>query len=433
MATDPVLYAAINNLKEPIGAARIVPLNFSSASYLDAGSIFKSEDYPDLAKVLPTGCQGTFFTKINIPTTTNSKTRIAISDDGTKIVYFLFEKPFYNQSTPYAQIGVGISEIWASDDGGSTWTHSSWTSDNNHVWTDIVADRNNGFVLIGCKVTVTSGYAASPTSTNSYLITSTSTNGIDWNTTVLSTLSSYYPDSFLITKNNTWICAAGGNPSFRRLQNDVWTIISSAGGVAVSSSLPPLIISFKDFLIFSNANISSTNSIYTYVSNNNGNSLSVVYNGSSAAGYIQSFFCNKIDCIAYKYSSTKSLFYATRSRNGVDWITISTDLDLKPYVKPTIGMENFFLSTSETSTTVNRSFNGGDTWDYYAPIYVDGVINNSLLSSNTCTNFDKTICCISVPGENYILRSVDSTYNTYKVLAPATSTTPGTKVVIRAK
>jgi hypothetical protein len=189
---------------------------------------------------------------------------------------------------------------------------------------------------------------------------------------------------------------------------------------------------FKDSLLFSYGTISSGPN-YTYISYDDGATISQAFKLDSTGGYTASFICNKTDCISTRYTTTKS-YYSNHSSNGINWVLASSsDLDMKTYVTPTIGMENFFLSTIEASTTVNRSFNGGVTWDYYAPIYIDGVKNDRRLSSITCTNFDKTICCILAAGEDYILRSVDSTYNTYKVLAPATSTTPGTKIVVRAK
>ena len=52
MAFDAITFSGLNGLKAPVGSILQVPNNFSSENYLDSGSTFYAENYPDLANVV---------------------------------------------------------------------------------------------------------------------------------------------------------------------------------------------------------------------------------------------------------------------------------------------------------------------------------------------------------------------------------------------
>jgi hypothetical protein len=52
MAFDAITFSGLNGLKAPVGSILQVPNNFSSDTYLDSGSTFYAENYPDLANVV---------------------------------------------------------------------------------------------------------------------------------------------------------------------------------------------------------------------------------------------------------------------------------------------------------------------------------------------------------------------------------------------
>jgi len=406
MATDPVLYAAINNLKEPIGAVRIVPSNFSSASYLDAGSLFKSSDYPDLAKVLPeaTGCQGTFFTKAS-PNTVPFTGILAVSDDGTKIIGFT-SGVFTNGQT---------NKMWASNDSGATWTQSNWTPTSPNTWFGIVADRNNGFVAYGNSTAATTGL----------LITSTSSDGITWSSITTHTAQTYPVSGFFISANNTWFASNGNNTSVKKYNGSTWTTVS---GVNAGMTVP----TSWNFEYFDNKIFFFSPKNGVWVSVDDGATASSVMDKGVATTSTATIKTSNSHCIM-NYNSDWQY-----SSNGINWIPLiaagyyngwGTTTAPTTYAKYSIN--DCFLTWSTWEKTVAKSLNGID-YVFSSPIYVDSVINDYMLLAGY-NNFAKDIIYITTK-EGYLLRSIASkTYDEYKLLAPATSTTPGTKIVVRAK
>jgi len=393
MATDPVLYAAINNLKEPIGAVRIVPSSFSSASYLDAGGIFKSSDYPDLAKVMPTGCQGTFFTKVEIPFA--NPTSIIISDNGVNII-------FTNSQT---------GKFWASNDSGVTWAQSTWAS-GTYTWRGIVADRNNGFVAWGSSTGTTAGV----------LVTSTSNDGITWQTVTVHASTTVYPSgTFFISSNNTWFVSL--NSGLKRYVNSTWTTVPAFNGWSTSAQ----ILNLNNNILFMH---NSTNS---YLSVDDGASTSISTLSVLSGGYSLVPETTKSYCIV-NYASTGTAAAPVTYKityDGIIWLGVNHSIEQGFSGSGGFAINDCYFNINGPRTKVARTLDG-ITWDYNAPIYVDSVKNADVLSKGY-GNFTKDYAYIVPTGKNYLFKSVPSTYSTYQLIPPATSTTPGTKVVVRAK
>ena len=407
MATDPVLYAAINNLKEPIGAVRIVPSSFSSASYLDAGGIFKSSDYPDLAKVIPKGCQGTFFTKVETPFA--DPINIVISDNGLNIVAYITGVFTAGQT----------NKMWASNDGGVTWAQSNWAPVSPNIWYSILADRDNGFVVFGTSSTVA--------------ISATSSDGINWGeiTTHTGLANTYIR---CISASNSWFGeTTTPSPLLKKYSNATWSTVtiplSNSWQTGVSNSMVTL---GNNILFF--GSISLNNS---YVTTSDGVSLSVTYIGAVTSLNMYAVSSKNYCIVGYGPSSSiaASTDYKLTS-NGFDWVSLKHNLDqgLYPFNQSvsSFPIDDYFLYINTTHrTTLIKSING-ITWDYNSPIYIDGTKNTDRLSKGY-SNFTKDYAYIVPTGKNYLFKSVPSTYSTYQLIPPATSTTPGTKIVVRAK
>jgi hypothetical protein len=406
MATDPVLYAAINNLKEPIGAARIVPSSFSSASYLDAGGIFKSDDYPDLAKALPTGCQGTFFTKVTTPFA--DPANLVISDDGTKIVAYLSAAFTAGQT----------NKMWASNDSGATWTQSNWSPVNPNTWHTILADRNNGFVAFGIASTVA--------------ISATSNDGITWSSITTHTGQTNTYIRF-ISANNSWF--AETTTSLKKYSNATWSTVALAlgnswTGLVGSNNMLNL---GKNILFFG----SSVALFNSYISSNDGVSTATTF--IAAQTNLTLYAVSSKNYCLVGYSPNSSISPTTDYKltsNGLDWTPAKYTLDQGIY-QFNYSTSNFaigdcflFINTAHRTTLIKAI--DGITWDYNSSIYIDGTKNTDLLSKGY-SNFTKDYAYIVPTGKNYLFKSVNSSYNTYQSIPPATSTTPGTKIVIRAK
>jgi hypothetical protein len=123
--------------------------------------------------------------------------------------------------------------------------------------------------------------------------------------------------------------------------------------------------------------------------------------------------------------------------DGIIWLGVNHSIEqgLAGF-GPSGGFGSFAINDcysyiSGPRTNIVRTMNGV-TWDYNAPIYIDNVKNTDLLLKGY-GNFTKDYAYIVPTGKNYLFKSVDSTYNTYQLIPPATSTTPGTKIVVRAK
>jgi len=405
MATDPVLYAAINNLKEPIGAVRIVPSSFDSSSYLDAGDIFKSSDYPDLAKVMPTGCQGTFFTKVTTPFA--DPANVVISDDGKKIVAYL--------STAFT--AGQTNKMWASNDSGVTWTQSTWNPVSPNNWYSILADRNNGFIAFG-------------TAASSVAISSTSSDGITWSaiTTHTGQTSTYIR---FISASNTWFGET--STSLRKYSNATWSTVPLALGNSWPGFTYNMLNLGKNMLFFG-----STALFNSYISSNDGVSTAATFIAAQTNSTLYAVNSKNYCLVGYSpnSSSTAPITDYKLTSNGLDWTPLKYSLDQGIY-QFNYGVSNFaiddcflFINTAHRTTLIKA--NNGITWDYNSPIYIDDVKNTDLLSKGY-GNFTKDYVYIVPTGKNYLFKSVDSTYNTYQIIPPATSTTPGTKIVVRAK
>ena len=400
MATDPVLYAAINNLKEPIGAVRIVPLSFSSASYLDAGSVFKSSDYPDLATVMPKGCQGTFFTKAETPFT--NPINIIISDNGVNIIAYITGVFTTGQT----------NKMWASNDSGVTWTQSNWVP-GTYAWRGIVADRNNGFVAWGNSTGSSSGV----------LVTSTSNDGITWQTvTVHASSTTTYPiGTFFISSSNTWFVSL--NSALKRYTNSTWTAVSLFNGWNFDAQ----ILNLNNNILFLHNSTSNYYSINDGVSTST-SSLSVLSGGYNVVPETTKSYC------VVNYASTGSAASPVTYKityDGIIWLGVNHSIEQGFGGSGGFAINDCYLNINGPRTKVARTLDG-ITWDYNAPIYVDSVKNADVLSKGY-GNFTKDYAYIVPTGKNYLFKSVPSTYSTYQLIPPATSTTPGTKVVVRAK
>jgi hypothetical protein len=400
MATDPVLYAAINNLKEPIGAVRIVPSNFSSASYLDAGGIFKSSDYPDLAKVIPTGCQGTFFTKVETPFT--NPINIIISDNGVNIIAYI-ASVFTNGQT---------NKMWASNDSGVTWTQSNWVP-VTYTWRGIVADRNNGFVAWGSSTGTTAGV----------LVTSTSNDGITWQPVTVHASTTVYPlGTFFISSNNTWFVSLG-TPALKRYVSGTWTTVPASNSWNTNAQ----ILNLNNNILFMH------NSTSSYLSFDDGVSTSTSTLSVLSGGFNSIAETTKSYCIV-NYASTGTAAAPVTYKityDGIIWLGVNHSIEQGFGGSGSFAINDCYSYISGLRTKVARTMDG-ITWDYNAPIYVDSVKNTDALSKGY-GNFTKDYAYIVPTGKNYLFKSVPSTYSTYQLIPPATSTTPGTKIVVRAK
>jgi len=406
MAIDPILYAAINNLKEPFGAARIVDSNFSSASYLNAGGIFKSSDYPNLARVLPnaTGCQGTFFTKVGSNPLPNvlpfNPASLVISDNGLNIIAYSGNVFTAGQA----------NRMWASNDGGITWAQSNWLAVSPNTWFGIVADRNNGFVAYGNSTATFSGS----------LITSKSSDGINWSSITTHSGQTYPLAGFYISANNTWFASNGNNTSVKKSANGTgsWSTVSGiSSGMTVPTSW--------QFGNFENRIFFFAPKLGVWVSSDDGSTAGSLIAAGTATTSTVIFRSTKSYCLI-NYNSGDWQY----SLNGYNWSQI-------PYASiSTIGntvIDDWLFSFNAGSKTGSKSVNGIN-YNMSSPIYVDDTILTASDPgpSSWYSNFTRTIL-YALTSNFSLIKSVDSTYDTYKVLAPATSTTPGTKVVIRAK
>lgn len=94
MSFDPVTYSSVMAIIEPVGAMKLVPSSFSNDKYVDTGSSFDPEVYPQLAAMYAAGVDPATVSTVEIPAIpqTLSKSNRALS---TLLVTFEYDSRLY--------------------------------------------------------------------------------------------------------------------------------------------------------------------------------------------------------------------------------------------------------------------------------------------------------------------------------------------------